>query len=691
MKIKHIYLSSFGKWGKQSFSFDETSCFLAGDNESGKSTLFKAIIAAFYGIGGKREGREKHFAWIPFQENGSSLPCSIQIEFSHLEKDYLLERNFGKTASSDKIILRTLPLGTEIPLVKTEPGEFLFKLNRNSFENLCFLGHQGGSFTFSQDKNKELLEKLKQLGQSGSEDTSLEKTEQHLQFFSESLLSKNQSKGKIILWKKRLEKLKKLKEFYLEHEQKQNTFLEKIQNAEKNIQFYSEKLQTLSLLQKKNNENLQKVNFLLQQEQEREKEQNDKKHSLLEESLVLQQKETQLKTLHFQEKEQYEKHKNKLLEQQQEIQKIEKEILQINATEEILSQSLKKNLLLLSISLGLSLVLVVLNFFFSSAHLLKLLPTATLLALIFFGFQRKNLLQKKKIALSLADEKRKEQEQKNHLFNAWLLQEETQQKEFSSFLQLFQTSFEKEKEQFLSKKAQLESTSLDEKALSTLKENLQNLQLEKQNLDATQADHNEKWISWQLTLEACKTEQKLLPPKIYDLRTIEIALQQVQEELEHNKKLYIYASKALHTLASVKNFLAEQMSPKLLEKTKEYLYFLSDGRYDKLFINQELEMQVFCPEDQSYHPLDCLSQGTIELIYFSLRLALLHYFEENDPSLAPLPLLLDDAFVHLDAKRKDKAFTLLNKEQRQCLYFSKQVSEKTLFQDWKQISFSEAV
>lgn len=689
MKIKQIYLSSFGKWGKQSFSFDESSCFIFGNNESGKSTLFKALIAAFYGIGGKREGREKHFAWIPFQEQGSTLPCSIQIEFSHLEKNYLLERNFGKTASGDKIVLRSLPLGTEIPLVKIEPGEFLFKLNRTSFENLCFLGHQGGSFTFSQDKNKELLEKLKQLGQSGSEDTSLEKTERHLQFFSEALLSKNQTKGKIVLWKKRLEKLKKIKTFYLEHEQKQNTFLEKIQEAEKNVQFYAEKLQSLAFLQKTNEENLQDVNLHLQKEKENEQDYEAKKLSLSEENLTLLQKENQLKSLLLQEKEQSKNHQEQRLAQQQAIQKTEKEILEIKNAEERSLLSLKKNLFLLYTSLACLLVFIGTAFFFSSVHSLKLLPIFSLLALIFVGLQRKHLHKEKKMFLSLNDEKRKEQEQKILFFNTWLMQEEAQQKEFSSFLKLFQENFEKEKEQFQAKKNQYLSLPNKKEVLAALTEKLQQLQAEKQNLTNTHAAYNEKWISWQLALEACKTEQKLLVPKAYDFRTIELALQQVQEEVDQSEKLYAYVSHALHTLAYVKNFLAEQMSPKLLEKTKAYLSFLSEGRYDKLFINQELEMQVFCPEDQSYHDLDCLSQGTIELIYFSLRLALLHYFEENDPSLAPLPLLLDDAFVHLDEKRKNKAFELLTQEQRQCLYFSKQKSEKELFQKWKQISFSE--
>ena len=66
--------------------------------------------------------------------------------------------------------------------------------------------------------------------------------------------------------------------------------------------------------------------------------------------------------------------------------------------------------------------------------------------------------------------------------------------------------------------------------------------------------------------------------------------------------------------------------------------------------------------------VEALSQGALDQLYFSLRVACADLLSQK----AKLPLLIDDAFVHFDAERRQKAYLTLVKlsESRQIIYLT---------------------
>jgi uncharacterized protein YhaN len=62
-----------------------------------------------------------------------------------------------------------------------------------------------------------------------------------------------------------------------------------------------------------------------------------------------------------------------------------------------------------------------------------------------------------------------------------------------------------------------------------------------------------------------------------------------------------------------------------------------------------------------------LSQSTKELLYIAMRFSLIHHLHQ----LYPLPIIIDDAFVHFDKQRKDFIIDYLMKnDDNQVLYFT---------------------
>lgn len=695
MYIHHLTLYGFGRWKKKSFEFNQNSYFIQGNNESGKTTLLKAVLAAFYGLGTKKDKREQFFSWLSSEGLSSETgACFVQIEFSYAGKHYRLERKFGKTASSDKIKLMNTALAQDIALDKQEPGEYLFKLNRISFENLCYLGHQGAALSLSEDKNRELLEKLKSLGQEGNEESSLEKTRQQFQTFFEYLLSKSKTKGQLLLWSKRLEKVKKLKQAYIDRAQQEALYMEYLEKSSATLQEEEKKLHdTQHLLEQctENHERYEKVfadqkefSALYEKQVQQIKgltEQAQNSRAILEQ-LDLKRKE------HIQNQECWEaEHKQSVFNLENQLKTVESDRLNLLKEKSCFASWIFY--LLLSFLAGGVFLLA----WFIALPWLNLFSSVGLLSCLWKSFScyRKtkadartlqNLEQKKQYLQNTLEEK-------NNTGLAFREQQEAQLKALNAFLNERQNEIEKEQLHLNQEYALLED--LNKKLSKTVpirEEDGLLLKKEKERLSQALKAIQDTILTEQLNQHKWKTTLEVLPKLPYGIRDLAQAEKNIVQVLEELQTEYQKTKTLLSALERTKQFLAEQMSPKLLTKAGHLLKHLTQGRYEKLLLNQDLDVQVLCQEDGRYHALQVLSQGTIELIYFALRLALLNFFEEQAygtkkegdyvETTLHLPLFLDDSFVHLDDGRILKAFECLNHEPRQCFYLCKAPLSKNI-------------
>jgi len=109
--------------------------------------------------------------------------------------------------------------------------------------------------------------------------------------------------------------------------------------------------------------------------------------------------------------------------------------------------------------------------------------------------------------------------------------------------------------------------------------------------------------------------------------------------------------------------------PYLNQEMSRMMNILSGGRYNKISTNDELSIHLESPETDELIPVNRLSTGTIDQVYFCMRLAAVTLIEKGRERL---PLFLDEPFSQYDEERVKNAFELLREisEKRQIFFFT---------------------
>lgn len=99
-----------------------------------------------------------------------------------------------------------------------------------------------------------------------------------------------------------------------------------------------------------------------------------------------------------------------------------------------------------------------------------------------------------------------------------------------------------------------------------------------------------------------------------------------------------------------------KFAPFLNDALRRHLPRITAGRYANAVVDEDLRIRVQAPETGTFVPVDVLSRGTQDQIYFIQRLEIVRLL---DPATGEAPLLLDDAFTRFDADRLRSAFEIL--------------------------------
>ena len=100
--------------------------------------------------------------------------------------------------------------------------------------------------------------------------------------------------------------------------------------------------------------------------------------------------------------------------------------------------------------------------------------------------------------------------------------------------------------------------------------------------------------------------------------------------------------------------LQERFSPGLNKLTGEYMGRLTGGRYRAVSLSRELEGSLQTGADLLPRSALYLSRGTVDQLYFALRLAVCRLCLPERP-----PIFLDDALAAFDDERAALALELL--------------------------------
>lgn len=109
----------------------------------------------------------------------------------------------------------------------------------------------------------------------------------------------------------------------------------------------------------------------------------------------------------------------------------------------------------------------------------------------------------------------------------------------------------------------------------------------------------------------------------------------------------------------------EKRLPFVIDDATEIFSYLTEGRYDKV-LYQDNQLIVRASDGQIYHPTE-LSQSTKEILYIALRLSLIQSLNKY----YPFPIIIDDAFVHFDRKRRERILEyMMQLNNNQIIYYT---------------------
>ncbi|EAD6992680.1 hypothetical protein Q835_10295 [Listeria monocytogenes] len=215
-------------------------------------------------------------------------------------------------------------------------------------------------------------------------------------------------------------------------------------------------------------------------------------------------------------------------------------------------------------------------------------------------------------------------------------------------LVLIEAQLEPEKREALNRYEN--QATIKEKELQ-LEESLRQIELEQEQLHASLAAQNHAIDK----LEEGGTFAVLMQ-EFYSEKS---KLQQISTEWTETKL-------ALQMLQNTMQQLQEGKLPKTLKLASEYFNHLTSGNYRKVYL-QDNRLQVESKDSIPFFPEE-LSQATKEQLYLAIRFALIDVIHKD----FPLPIIIDDGFVHFDSSRMGQMMQLLQKRksENQVIFFT---------------------
>ncbi len=128
------------------------------------------------------------------------------------------------------------------------------------------------------------------------------------------------------------------------------------------------------------------------------------------------------------------------------------------------------------------------------------------------------------------------------------------------------------------------------------------------------------------------------------------------------------AQEVLHQATSA---LQRRFAPRINKRAQEHFSRLTDGRYQKITLSDDLSLHASAENEDTLRSSQWRSDGTVDQLYLSLRLAVAAEVTPN------APLVLDDALIRFDEERLKAALDVLKEESenRQVILFSCQTRE----------------
>lgn len=155
-------------------------------------------------------------------------------------------------------------------------------------------------------------------------------------------------------------------------------------------------------------------------------------------------------------------------------------------------------------------------------------------------------------------------------------------------------------------------------------------------------------------------------------------IQEQLEELDEVSDIYREQEKqraalelAMDTMTKISRDMQDGLGKTLDDKISGILKYITGGKYDKVWADEELHIYLF--SEGRKIAMEQVSRGTVEQIYFALRMAAADMMYEEK-----LPVILDDTFAYYDDRRLRYTLEWLAAQERQVLLFTCQKREEEI-------------
>ena len=152
------------------------------------------------------------------------------------------------------------------------------------------------------------------------------------------------------------------------------------------------------------------------------------------------------------------------------------------------------------------------------------------------------------------------------------------------------------------------------------------------------------------------------------------ALARTKDRIRDLEKSYAALTLAQETMTQATSDLQRKFAPRIAQRAGELMNRMTGGRYDRLTIGEDLSLRAGARQEDTLREALWRSEGTVDQLYLSLRLAVAEELLPNGP------LVLDDALVRFDDKRTAAAMGILKEEakDRQVILFTCHDREKNM-------------
>jgi uncharacterized protein YhaN len=140
-----------------------------------------------------------------------------------------------------------------------------------------------------------------------------------------------------------------------------------------------------------------------------------------------------------------------------------------------------------------------------------------------------------------------------------------------------------------------------------------------------------------------------------ELEDKRIRVSELHNKLEQLSERYAILALSDQLILQTKAVFEEEKQPEVLQRASDYMRQMTNGAYTRIIAPSESSALLAETKDQRLVDSSYLSRGTQEQLFLAMRFALCNAASADNP----LPLLLDDLFVHFDEARLAQTLPVL--------------------------------